>query len=185
MRSASRIPGLAMMAAGFLLLLGSTRADEKPVVVKIGGLKATAPAEWKSEKPKYTLRSYQFKLPGKDGTDAELTVYPESNPNPEKSFPRWKATFNPPEGKTVEDISQVRTFEIPGAKVTLLDVSGTWRFKEAPQDPKSKEMILEDYRVVWVIVAEKEEATHLRLSGPKATVDRHYPAFEKWLKSLK
>src|SRR5205814_1326432 len=139
----------------------------------------------KSEKPKFTLRSYQFRLPGADGMDAELTVYPESNPNPEKSFPRWKAQFNPPEGKTVEDISQVRTFEIPGAKVTVLDVSGTWRFREAPQDPKSKEMILEGYRVVWVIVAEKEEATHLRLSGPKATVDKYYPGFEKWLRSLR
>src|SRR5262249_59323628 len=74
MRSASRIPGLAMMAAGFLLLLGSTRADEKPVVVKIGGLKATAPAGGKSEEPKYTLRAYQFKLPGKDRPDPELTL---------------------------------------------------------------------------------------------------------------
>src|SRR5262249_59951287 len=99
----------------------------------------------KREKPKYALRSSEFKLPGKDGTDAELTVYPESNPNPEKSFPRWRATFNPPEGKTVEDISQVRTFEIPGAKVTLLDVSGTWRFKGAPPGPQSKERILQKH----------------------------------------
>jgi hypothetical protein len=175
------VPLVALLLGGLSL----ANADDQPVVVKIGGLKATAPAGWKSEKPKYTLRSYQFRLPGADGMDAELTVYPESNPNPEKSFPRWKAQFNPPEGKTVEDISKVRTFEIPGAKVTMLDVSGTWRFKEAPQDPKSKEMILEDYRVVWVIVAEKEEATHVRLSGPKATVDKHYPAFEKWLRSLK
>jgi hypothetical protein len=185
MHTASRIPGLVVIAAGVLLVLSVARADDPPVVVKVGGLKATAPAEWKSEKPKYTLRSYQFKLPGKAGMDAELTVYPESNADPAKSFPRWKATFEVPEGKTIDDISKVSTLEVSGAKVTILDISGTWRFKEAPQDPKSKLMILEDYRVVWVIVAEKEEATHIRFSGPKATLDRHYPAFEKWLKSLR
>lgn len=165
-------------------LLASAGQDT-PVVVKIGALKAEAPTGWKSEKPKYTLRSYQFRLPGVDGHDAELDVYPESHPNPEKSFPRWKATFVPPDGKSVDDISKVTTMELPGAKVTILDITGTWRFKEAPQDPKSKEMLLENHRVIWVIVAEKEEATHIRLSGPKATVDRHFPAFEKWLKSLK
>lgn len=159
--------------------------DDKPVEVKVGTLKAAAPADWKSEKPKFTLRSYQFRLPGTDGHDAELTIYPESHPNPEKSFPRWKGMFTPPEGKTVDDISKVTTAELPGAKVTVLDVTGTWRYKEAPQDPRSKEMVLENHRVVWVIVAEKEEATHLRLAGPKGTVDGHYPAFEKWLKSLK
>lgn len=29
------------------------------------------------------------------------------------------------------------------------------------------------------------EATHLRLSGPQKAVEKHYPAFEKWLKSIK
>lgn len=174
---------VAAMLAAFPLLVSA--APDKPVVVKVGALQAEVPADWKSEKPKYTLRSYQFKLPGKDGHDAELAIYPESHPKPEKSFPRWKATFNPPEGKTVDDISKVTTAEIPGAKLTVLDIHGTWRYKEAPQDPKSKEMLLDNYRVIWVIVAGKEEATHIRLSGPKATIDRHYPAFEKWLKSLK
>jgi hypothetical protein len=46
-------------------------------------------------------------------------------------------------------------------------------------------MLLDNRRVVWVIVADANEATHIRLSGPKETVDKHYPAFEKWLKGLK
>ena len=58
-------------------------------------------------------------------------------------------------------------------------------YKERPQDPKSKEMILDDHRVIWVIVAEKDEATHLRLSGPSATVGKHYSAFESFVKGLK
>jgi hypothetical protein len=74
---------------------------------------------------------------------------------------------------------------VKGATVTYLDITGTWKFKERPQDPKSKEMILDDYRVIWVIVAEKEEATHLRLSGPAPSVAKSYKAFESFVKSLK
>ena len=44
------------------------------------------------------------------------------------------------------------------------------KYKERPFDPKSKEEIKEDYRVVWVIVTEKDETTHLRLSGPAVSV---------------
>ena len=176
-------PALALLLA--LPVLAA--AQDKGTEVKINETKAVAPADWKKEKPANRLRSYQFKLPGtKDQPDAELTVYPESHPNPDKSFPRWKATFVPPEGKAIDDIAKVTKWEVKGATVTVLDVAGgTWKYKERPQDPASKEMLLDNYRVIWVIVAGKEEATHLRLAGPAATVDKHAKAFEEWVKSLK
>jgi hypothetical protein len=73
----------------------------------------------------------------------------------------------------------------------VLDITGTWKYKERPQDPKSKEMLLDDWRVIWVIIEEKDakgeliEAHHFRLSGPSVTVDAHAKAFEKWVKSLR
>ncbi|MDB5307300.1 MAG: hypothetical protein JWO38_1502 [Gemmataceae bacterium] len=177
----------AAAVALFLTVPLLAGADDKPVVVKLGKLTASAPPDWKSEKPSNRLRSYQFKLPGaKDTPAAELIVLPESDPKAEKVFPRWKLQFVPPEGTTANDIGKVSKIEgVKGAKIDVLDVNGTWKYKERPFDPKSKEELKEDYRVVWVIVADGDEATHLRLSGPKETVDKHYPAFEKWLKSLK
>ena len=171
----------------FLALPALAPAQDKGTETKINGMKSTTPADWKSEKPSNLLRSYQFKLPGaKDAGEAEVTVYPESHPNPAKSFPRHKAEFIPPEGKTIDDISKTEKWDVKGATVTVLDISGgTWKHKERPQDPTSKEMLLDNYRVVWVIVAEKDEATHIRLSGPKATVDKHYKAFEAWIKGLR
>lgn len=163
-------------------------AADKPVVVKLGKLSATAPADWQSEKPANRLRSYQFKLPGEKGGpgDAELYVMPESDPKAEKVFPRWKASFVPPEGKTADDISRVRRLDgVKGAKIDVLDAAGTWMYRERPFDPKSKEELKDDHRVVWVIVNDGEEATHLRLSGPRETVDKHYPGFEKFLRALK
>jgi hypothetical protein len=160
--------------------------QEKGTAVKVGKLTATAPADWKKEKPSNLLRSYQFKLPGADDLPAvELAIFPESHPSPEKNFPRWKAQFVVPEGKTIDDVAKTGKWDVPGATVHVLDLAGTWKYRERPQDPKSKEMLLDDHRVVWVIVAEKEEATHLRLSGPSASVAKSYGAFEAFVKSLK
>ncbi len=180
---------LAALAMGVAVLTATVSAppasaDDKGAAVKVGKRSAAPPAGWKAEKPANRLRSYQFKLPG-DGGDAELIVMPDSNPDPEKSFPRWKAGFVPPEGKTVDDLSKTGKFEVAGATVDVLDVTGTWKYKERPFDPKSKEEMRENYRVVWAIVADKDEAVHVRVSGPKETVDKHYPAVEGWLKALK
>jgi hypothetical protein len=178
--SRSAVSGIA----AFLFALAGSAADPTPVVVKIGNLSAPAPAEWKAEKPKFTLRSYQFSLPG-DSADAtaELIVLPNSNPDPEKAYPRWKAMFEIPEGKTSDDIGKVSKFESAGATYHVFDVTGTWKYKDFPQ--AKKEEIRPDSRVVWVIVVGKDETTHLRLSGPKDVVGKHYPAFEAWLKALK
>jgi hypothetical protein len=163
-------------------------ADDKPVKVKLGKLSAEAPAEWKSEKVANRLRSYQFKLPGEKGGpgDAELIVMPESDPKAEKVFPRWKGTFVPPEGKTADDVGKVKKIDgVKGAKIDVLDCYGTWKYRERPFDPKSKEELKDDHRVIWVIVNDDDEACHIRIAGPRETVDKHYPAFEKFLKSLK
>ncbi len=171
------------LAAG-VALAGSARADDKPVLVKLDKLSAPVPVEWKKEKPANLLRTYQFKLPGaKDHPDAELAIFNQSLPGAEKNFPKWKGTFVVPEGKTADDISKTAKWEVPGTKVDVLDVSGTWKYKERPQD--KKETLLEDWRVIWVIVDEKDETFHLRLSGPAVTVAEHAPKFEKWVKSLK
>lgn len=187
-----------MRRASFLLLAvvllaGTGRsADEKPVVVKLNKLSAAVPAGWKSEKPANRLRTYQFKLPGaKDHPEAELTVMNESLPGADKNFPKWKNTFVVPEGKTADDLSKTAKWDVKGATVNVLDVTGTWKYKERPFDPKSKEMLLEDWRVIWVIVEEKDakgdplETHHIRLSGPAVTVGEHAKAFEAWVKALK
>lgn len=162
-------------------------AAPTPPVVKFGKLSAEVPTGWKSEKPANRLRSHQFRLPsGAEGlADAELYAMPQSDPNPDKSFPRWKASFVPSDGKTLDDVSKVSKFEVNGATVHLLDVSGTWKYRERPFDPKSKEERRPDYRAVWAVVVTGDEATHLRLSGPETVVEKHYSAFEKWLKLMK
>lgn len=155
--------------------------------VKILTLSAEPPKEWVSEKPANRLRSHQFKLKSNEEgvRDAEVMVSPEAKPDPEKSFPGWRGQFLVPEGKTAEDIAKVSKFEVSGATVHVLDASGTWKFKERPFDPKSKELTLDDSRAIWALIVLKDEATYVRLSGPKVVVDKYHDGFEKWLKALK
>jgi hypothetical protein len=164
---------------------GLAAQDAKPV--KFGPLAAVPPADWKTEKPANRLRSHQFKLAsGDEGlADAEVIVMPESKPKPEQVFPGWKEQFTPPDGKTLADVAMESKLEVGTATLHVLDIRGTWKYKERPFDPKSKLEMKPEYRVIWVIVATADEATHVRLSGPEKTVEKHKKAFDGWLKAMK
>lgn len=170
-----------LLALAFVAAATAAAADP----VKFGKLAAEPPKEWRSEKPKYRLRSHQFVLPsGAEGVaDAEVIVLPESDPKADKVFPRWKAQVTPADGAKPEDAAKESTLAVPGATVKLLDLRGTWKFKEFPMAKKEEER--PEYRVVWAVVTAGEDTAHVRLSGPQAVVEKHYPGFEAWLKALK
>lgn len=160
-------------------------ADPAVPPVKFGKLTATVPGDWKSEKPKFRLRSHQFRIPSQmEGlADIEITVNPEARPDSSRYFPQWKGQFTPPEGKTLDDVTRVSEFSVNGAKVSILDISGTWRYKDFPMAKKEEER--RDFRVVWALVVVGDEASYVRMSGPESLVATHYQVFEKFLKGLK
>jgi len=172
--------------AALLAACPAIGADEKPVIVKASGLSAEVPKEWKKEKPANLLRSYQFKLPTHDQThaDAEVAVFPESSSDAKKNFEKWKAQYAPPDDKKAEDVTKTDEFEHAGAKIHVLDIRGTWTYRERPNDPKT-EKILPEFRTIWVMIVAKEETTHVRLSGHTSVVEKYDAAFLKWIKSLK
>src|SRR5262249_25903837 len=107
------LPAFALLLA---LPFCALAQEKKGTEVKLTKLSGTTPADWKKEKPANLLRSYQFRLPEvKDMPGSEIVIFPESNPNVEKTFPKWKAQFVPPEGKTVDDISKTMKWDVKGA----------------------------------------------------------------------
>src|SRR6058998_1092831 len=102
---------LWVVCAGVLACLGSggSRAEEQDSkgVVDLDGLKATAPADWKQEKPKSRFRYAQFRVPRADGddADAELVIFKGLGGTVKQNVDRWKGSFIPPEGKTIDDVS--------------------------------------------------------------------------------
>ncbi len=170
-----------------LILLFSTFFIIDGTPVAFGKLSATAPATWKAEKPANRLRSHQFKLPSpeKDFADAELIILPESNPNPDKVFPAWKKSFDPPDGKTIDEVSKTDKRTVGKVTIHTLDVSGTWNYRERPQDPRSKLEVKPEYRAIWMIVVIGDDAWHVRFSGPQKVVEKHRADVQSWIQSLK
>ncbi|MCE9531492.1 MAG: hypothetical protein K8T89_10280 [Planctomycetes bacterium] len=172
----------------FLVLSSfASGADEpKGTVVKLDGLSSTTPADWKSEKPLTRLRSYQFRLPGSKGsTDAEVYIFPNLTNTVPQNFTRYKEMFVPPEGKSVEDISKEAQIKVGKSTVDVLDVEGTWLYKERPFDPKSKQETRPNSRVIFVIFSNDDGTYLIRLSGPAATVTAHAKPFYDWIKAFK
>ena len=160
--------------------------DQKGVAVKLDNLKSFTPADWKSEKPLNRLRSYQFRLPGaKDAKDAEVFIFPDLTNTVEENFRRYKEMFVVPEGKTADDIAKVEKFTVGKAKVNVLEMEGTWNYKERPFDPKSKQETRPNSRVISVIFNTDDGNYLIRLAGPAATVNQHYKGFMEWIKGFK
>ena len=178
----------ACVVAIVLVAAGSGAAAQDPKPVKLGPLTATPPAEWKAEKPANLLRAAQYKLPSGDDAlaAAEVVVFGEASPKVKEKFAEWRGTFALADGQSADDLGKTETFELP-KKMTAhaLDVTGTWKYRERPRDPKSKEELRPDSRVVWVVLVNADETTHVRLSGPAKVVAAHYDAFLTWLKSAK
>ncbi len=176
------------LAVTVLLLAAAAANAQPPKPVKFGPLSATPPADWKAEKPANLLRSAQFKLPsGEDGlAAADLAVFGEASPKVTEKFAEWRGTFALADGESADKLGKVETFALPGKTVAhTLDVTGTWKYRERPRDPASKEELRPEYRVVWAILVNEDETTHVRLSGPAKVVSTHHAAFVAWLKSAK
>ncbi len=185
---------LALWVTGVMPLL-AMRADEKKdetkeIVIEIDGLKSTAPADWKSEEVTAKFRTHHFRIPhvADDKTDAELTIFffgTGSGGSADDNVKRWKGFFIPPEGKKIEDVSKVENFKVGNVDVTYLDVQGTYKFKERPFDPTSKEELRPDYRMLGVVFESPKGPYFFRMVGPAKTVEQNKKAFEDWVKGFK
>ncbi len=168
-----------------LLLLAFAVAADGPVV-KVGTRSAAVPASWEAVKPANRLRSHQFKLPpAAAGSPAgELVVFPDSEANPDKVFPKWAATVVPDDdGIPPEENAKRSKGETNGLTLHRLDAAGTWKYRDFPQAKKEEQR--PGWRVVWVVVVEGAGATHVRLSGPAAVVEKQLPAFDQWLEAIR
>ncbi len=164
-----------------------THAEEKTgIVVTLDKFSSRTPENWRHERPNNRLRSYQFRLPGETtAKDAELFIFPNLTRSVEENFTRYKEMFAPPEGKTVDDLAKTAKLMVGKAKVNVLDMEGTWLYKERPFDPKSKQEARPDSRVIFVIFTTDDGNYLIRLGGPLATVKKHAKPFYDWIKAFK
>jgi hypothetical protein len=161
-----------------MLLCVSAAADP----VELAGLKATPPADWKSEKPASTMRMAQFKLPHADGdaADAELAlfVFPGGSGTVQQNLDRQLAKFFA-EGRT----EKTGKTKVGPYDATYQDLSGTFKKKANPMAEKFQ--TVPGQRQLYVVFEAKDgKQYYMTLLGPAKTVEKHKAAFEAWLKSF-
>jgi hypothetical protein len=155
--------------------------------VTIDGFTSTTPASWK-ELPPTPMRFKQFTIPRADGDkfDAEVVVFyfgPGQGGGADANITRWKGMFVPPEGKKIDDVAKVDTIKVQGFEVTILDVSGTYKYKPMPMAPS--EELRPDHRMLGVVFASPQGPYFMRFVGPARTVERNKKDFDRWLRGFK
>jgi hypothetical protein len=168
-------------------------AGEKGTTVNLDGLKSTTPATWQPQpidaKKVGNFRKYQFAIPRADGDKegAELLILHlgGSGGSNDANIDRWKQTFAPPPGKTIDDVTKVEKLKVGDVPVVYVDIHGTYLYKFPPFAPNAKVMPKENYRFLGVIFDSKEGPYYIRLTGPARTVEASKKGFDEWLKGFK
>ena len=166
------------------IALALTLAAATPV--ELGGLKSTPPDTWKDVAVASPMRLKQFTVPGKDG-EAELVVFffgQGQGGDTQANLDRWKKQFEPPAGKTLEDVSKVSTVKLATAKATVLDVKGTYQWKASPMAPGPAEPRA-NHRMLAVVLETPKGNYYIKLVGPEKTVEKNKKGFDGWIKGFK
>src|SRR5262245_51451696 len=164
-------------ALGALGVIYASSVAGEGTEVTLDGLKSRTPASWKMQKPASRLRTHQFQLPHADGDgqDAELAIFffgAGSGGSAAENVKRWKGQFQPPEGKTIEDVSKLDKFKVGNVEVTYLDVHGTYLFRD-PSNPKAKVDPMPGFRRFGIIFASENGPYFITLTGPAKTMEKH------------
>jgi len=181
----------AALGLAGVLLIGNARAGEKGTDVKLDKYTSKTPATWQAQEiePKLKkFRTHQFKVPGTEkGHDAELVIFSfgGGGGSVDQNIDRWKKMFRPPEGKTHDDIAKVDTFKVGDIKITYLDISGTYEFRNPPFDPNAKLEKRPNYRMFSIYFDSEDGPYFIRMTGPAKTMEHNKKGFDEWLKNFK
>ena len=181
----------SFLSAGALAaaLACAAAADDKRTgaAVDLDGMTSRTPANWVKETPANRMRFAQFRLPKVKGDkeDAELIIFKGLGGSAEANIKRWKEQFNPPAGKTIDDVAKVEKIKIGDRPAIYLDVRATYLFKAQPFNPNAKVEKRPDYRMLAVHLDGKNDVYHIKLTGPANTVAHYKQGFDDWLKAFK
>jgi hypothetical protein len=150
----------------------------------VAELELAVPAEWKQGRPRSTMRLAEFTIPGPGG-DAELVVFrfPGGAGGVEANIERWKGQFQPPEGKSVDDMTTVTKREQGNLAITVVDVRGHFVAAVMPGAEATHDEA--DYRMLAAIIEGSGDAFFFKTVGPQKTLDVWGAAHEAMLESLK
>src|SRR2546430_1851422 len=154
--------------------------------VDLGGMKAKTPATRKAGKPATQMQVATFTLPKADGDPEAGGVIAYlfgrvGGGGGAATVRRWQPILKARAGEK----SKPDSLKVGEAKVTTVDVRGTFLSRSPPFDPNAKVTEKPDFRLIGVVFENPKGPYFVRFVGPQKTVEKHKKDFDAWLKSFK
>ena len=123
-----------------------------------------------------------------DDRDAEVVVFFFGEGNggsAEANVERWKTLFEPPAGRSIDDVTKVKVRTQGRQRLTIVDITGTYLYRARPVDTSIAPERRPGHRMIAAAVEGPGGPYFVRLVGPERTVARHQKAFDAWLAQLR
>ncbi|MDG2477941.1 MAG: hypothetical protein P8M32_08615 [Phycisphaerales bacterium] len=142
-------------------------------------LSAPTDPTWRWEPPRNDMRKINWVIPAPAGVEpAELVVthFPEASGNTRQAnIQRWTGQF---QGEDLTPQAEIRTLEVSGMPVTLVEISGQYRGMGGGWHK-------DDYTMLVAMVESQHGSVFIKLLGPTDTVSATRAAFMTMIEGLK
>jgi hypothetical protein len=160
--------------------------DARVFAIAEGSLSLEAPAGWQRVQPKSGIVETEFSIPAaQNGEPAGRMTVMGAGGSVQANIDCWYGQFAQPDGTATQDKATTKKLEIAGCKVTLVDVSGT--YKDKPMGPFAGGAGVDrpNYRMLAAIVEVPDRGNYfLKFYGPAATVAAHADGFRKMVEGI-
>jgi hypothetical protein len=171
---------LAFLAPATVIPLVASAQSGAPKTFPVGSLTFTRPAEWNWVAVTSSMRKAQLAVPGLDPSKAaEITFFhfgPSGGGDIESNTRRWLGQF-----KGAASAEKVEAKQIGGRKVTLVTTEGTY----STGMPGASTAPMDDYALLGAIIEDAGGNVFVKMTGPKATVQKATPTFMEFLGNVK
>ena len=151
-----------------------------------GELSLGAPDGWKRVQPRSRIVETEFSIePTKPGDQPGRMTSMGAGGSVEANIARWYGQFSQPDGSATKDKAALKTLRIAGCKVTLIDISGT--FKDMPGGPFAGGQSIDrpDYRMMAAIIETTNNGNYfIKFYGPAETVEASSKGFQKMIEGM-
>jgi hypothetical protein len=171
----------ALAGADPSALVGEAHAGGPPTL-------PAAPRDWTEVPDPHPPREAAFVVPrvAGDPRDAEVVVFffgAGQGGGVDANVTRWKTMFEADGGG--EAPAKVTTRTQGRAKLTIVDVRGTYLYRARPVDTSIAPEKRPGHRMIGVVVEIDGGPYFVRFVGPAKTVEKQRKAFERWLAGLR
>lgn len=183
------LDGSAPAQAGGGMPAGHPPVDGATPAAAKGTLKYDAPADWKSEQVRSSMRLAQYLIPRAEGDaqDGQMIVFhfgPGQGGPTDMNIARWKAMFTGKDGQPAgDDVAKVEKRQVAGLNVTTLDVSGIYNDPMMMQSGGAK--IDGEARMLAAVVETPGGSYFLKAVGPLKTMSVQTESFSKLVESIR